>query len=476
MTSTTPALPLIESLEALEAAFAAQKQAFSAQPYPEYAYRADQLKRLKRAIAANQDALAEAMDTDFGRRSHNESKLIDVLGSMLDINHSLRALKRWMKPSKRRPELLFTTNSVSVRYQPKGVVGIIVPWNFPVYLAVSPLVAALAAGNRVMVKMSESTPQTAKTFAAILAEVFSQDEVAVVGGELELAQQFSSLPFDHLLYTGSTNIGRQVMQAAAKNLTPVTLELGGKSPAVVSADSDLAEAAQRIAHGKSVNGGQICIAPDYALVPEVKQVEFLDHLRKEYHKMYAGGSGEDDTDVISQRHYQRLQDMLEDAREKGAEIHYMAEDQPRSPKHFPLTVVTGVTDDMRVMQEEIFGSILPVKTYRQLDEAIAHINQGERPLALYFFGRNAAEANYVLDSTHSGGASVNDWGWHAFNHDVPFGGVGASGMGKYHGHEGFLEFSHARSVFRRHRFFPVKLFNPPYGAIHKTVFRLFIGK
>ncbi|MGM0563928.1 MAG: coniferyl aldehyde dehydrogenase [Pseudomonadota bacterium] len=474
MTQTTPVL--IEDGHALEEAFEQQRLAALNAPPSDARYRRDQLDRLIDGLREHQDVLVEAMNADFGRRAHDESRLIDVLGPMLDARHARRHLKGWMKPSRRTPELLFRGNSARVHYQPKGVVGVIVPWNFPVYLALSPMIAALSAGNRVMIKMSESTPRTASVLADLLRSLYSPEEVVVVGGELELAQKFSSLPFDHLIYTGSTQVGRLVMQAAAKNLTPVTLELGGKSPAIVSENGDLDTAASRIAHGKSVNGGQICIAPDYALVPESCVPEFVDGLARAYRKMYpAGSDGSHDTDIISERHYDRLQALLADAESKGATLHYFDEN-PRSGKHLPLVAVSGVDDSMKLMQEEIFGGVLPIVSYRSLDEVVEYIQSGERPLALYFFGDSNEEADFVLERTHSGGVSINDWGWHAFNHDMPFGGIGASGMGHYHGREGFHELSNARSVFQRRRWFPIHLFNPPYGGIHKLTFRLFIGK
>ncbi|EDY85467.1 coniferyl aldehyde dehydrogenase [gamma proteobacterium HTCC5015] len=467
---------LIEDGAALETAFTNQRQAMLHNAPADYEHRKSQLDRLIAGLREHQDSLVDAMNADFGRRAHSESRLIDVMGPIMDARHARKHLKKWMKPSRRSPEMLFKGNSTQVRYQPKGVVGVIVPWNFPLYLGLSPMIAALSAGNRVMIKMSETTPRTASVLADFLRSLYPPEEVVVVGGEVELAQHFSSLPFDHLVYTGSTHVGRLVMQAAAKNLTPVTLELGGKSPAIVSESGSLAMAASRIAHGKSVNGGQICISPDYALVPQDSVDEFVDELGKAYAKMYpADADGSHDTDVVTQRHFQRLQELLSDAESKGAKLHYL-NDKPRSEKHLPLVAVTHVSDDMRLMQEEIFGGILPIKGYRVLDDVVEYINRGERPLALYFFGDNQAEAEFILEHTHSGGVSINDWGWHAFNHDMPFGGTGASGMGHYHGKEGFLELSNARSVFQRRLWFPIHLFNPPYGGIHKMAFRLFIGK
>ena len=465
--------PLIETEAALLSTFEGQQAAYLKDTYPSYETRQAQLQALKRALQDNQDTIADAINKDFGRRSLNESKLIDVMGCVMDINHSLKHMRDWMKTSRRKTELLFKGNSASVQYQPKGVVGIIVPWNFPVYLAVAPLAAALAAGNRAMIKMSESTPETTQLLAEIIASVFSPSQVAVVGGEVDMAQYFSNMPWNHLVYTGSTNVGRLVMQAAAKNLTPVTLELGGKSPAIVSRQVNLADAARKLAHGKTTNGGQICIAPDYALLHASQVEEFIGHVDKAYSAMYANGL--DKTDVVNDRQYQRLQSVIEDAREKGADVRVLGQQQADG-RYIPLTVVNKTSAEMRVLQEELFGPILPIVTYETLADAIGYINKGDRPLALYFFGDNDEEQAEVLKRTHSGGVTINDWGWHAFNHDIPFGGIGASGMGKYHGKEGFLELSNARSVLKLTKGFPIQLFHPPYGLIHKKVFRMFLGE
>ena len=464
--------PLIETEAALQSVFEDQQAAFAQDTYPSFETRKSQLKALKKALQENQDRIADAINQDFGRRSINESKLIDVMGCVLDINHSLKAMRGWMKTSRRKTELLFKGNSASVQYQPKGVVGIIVPWNFPVYLAIGPLAAALAAGNRAIIKMSESTPETTQVLAEVIAEVFSPSQVAVVGGEVEMAQYFSSLPWNHLVYTGSTNVGRMVMQAAAKNLTPVTLELGGKSPAIVSQKGNLAEAARKLVHGKTTNGGQVCVSPDYVLLHPSQVDEFIEHMDKAYSAMYAGGL--DKTDVVNERQYQRLQDVIKDARDKGGDVRVLGQQQADG-RYIPLTVVNNTQDDMRVLQEELFGPVLPIVTYETLDDAITYINTGDRPLALYFFGDSDKEQAEVLKRTHSGGVTINDWGWHVFNHDVPFGGIGASGMGKYHGKEGFLELSNARSVLKVTKGFPIQLFHPPYGLLHKKIFQVYLG-
>jgi coniferyl-aldehyde dehydrogenase len=384
-----------------------------------------------------------------------------------------------MKTSRRKTELLFKTNSVRVRYQPKGVVGVIVPWNFPIYLALGPLVAALAAGNRVMVKMPEVTPATNAVLKALLAQIYAEDLVAVVGEELADPNVFTSLPFDHIVFTGSPAVGRIVMRTAAENLTPVTLELGGKSPALVTRHYPVADAATRITHGKSANAGQICVSPDYALVPREQVDEFVEGVRRTFRRFYGGetAGNEDYTAVVNERQFSRIRALLDDARAKGAHVEACAPQPTGDGRQMPLHIVTGLTPDMRVMTEELFGPILPVVPYDTVDEAIAFINARPRPLALYCFSHDGAERDALLRRTHSGGVSVNDWGWHVVNHDAPFGGIGNSGMGTYHGVEGFRELSHAKTVYQRQRFFPIGLFYPPYGGtLQRLALRLFLGR
>jgi len=441
---------------------AAQRAAFGRNPYPSLPERREKLRALRSALRRRQEALCDAMSADFGGRSRTESKLADLLGPVLAIDHALRHLPRWTKPQRRSTEWLFLGNRAWVQYQPKGVVGIIAPWNFPVYLSLGPLVTALAAGNRAMLKMSELTPRTADALRGVLAECFTEDEVAVFGGDAEAGKAFAALPFDHLVFTGSTAVGRSVMRAAADNLVPVTLELGGKSPAIVSRSADLREAARKIAHGKVFNCGQVCVSPDYALVPRESEQAFAAAARDAFARLAPHGSS-DYTNVISERHAARLGDLLEDARRLGATVTPCGE--PRGGRGMPLQLVAGVTDAMRLAREEIFGPILPIRPYERFDDAIAHLASGPRPLALYYFGRDAAEARALTLGTHSGGITLNDWGWHVFQHDLPFGGIGESGMGSYHGREGFAALSHAKAVLRERRGFPIHLFYPPYGGL-----------
>ncbi|CAN7763863.1 coniferyl aldehyde dehydrogenase [Variovorax sp. LjRoot84] len=457
--------------------FDTQRIAFEAAPYPELAARKAKLRRLIDTLRRHQNEIVAAVNADFGVRSGAETKLVEVMGPILEARHALSHMGKWMKLRRRSTELLFLTNSAWVEYQPKGVVGIIGTWNFPLYLTIGPLIAALAAGNRAMVKVSEFSPRTTALLRTMLGECFAEDEVAVFGGAVEAAQVFNALPFNHLIFTGSPRVGREVMRAAAHNLTPVTLELGGKSPAIVGPDADLRDAALRIAHGKSFNAGQICVAPDYALVPRGKAAEFAAAVRDAFGKLYPTIRGNPEyTSIVTERHAARLRQLLDDARAKGATL-LSCGDVEGAGRQMALTVVTGVDDRMQLMQEEIFGPILPVLEYDRLDDAIALVRRGERPLSLYAFGLSSAEQWRVLRQTHAGGVTLNDWGWHVFQHDLPFGGTGNSGMGTYHGPEGFRELSHAKSVFKRRRWFPVGLFYPPYGnLVQRLSMRLYLGK
>ena len=477
--STRQAQQALAAVERVQRLYAAQRAASLAQPYPSLDERLERLKTLKRQTQRYQDLLAEAMSADFGFRPAAESKMLDLLGSVLEANHAISHLKRWMKPSQRSTELLFLGNSVKVLYQPKGVVGVIVPWNFPIYLAMGPLVTALAAGNRVMIKMSEVTPATNAVFKTLLGEVFGEDLVAVVGEELVDPNVFTSLPFDHIVFTGSPAVGKIVMRTAAQNLTPVTLELGGKSPAVVTRHYPVADAALRITHGKSVNCGQICIAPDYALVPRESVDAFVASVKSSFEQFYGGHTegNPNFTSVVSDRQLQRIEAVLADARAKGATVSACAPQPSAGNRQLPLHIVTGATPDMEVLKEELFGPVLPVVPYDSTDDVIAFINERPRPLALYCFSHDDAERDELLRRTHSGGVSVNDWGWHAINHDAPFGGIGNSGIGNYHGEEGFRELSHARTVFQRRRWFPTQLFHPPYGSfVQRLSMKFFLGE
>lgn len=458
----------------LQQILAAQRSACAAAPLPCAQTRRQWLNALRDVLAGNQQALVEAISADFGNRSTDETLLAEIMPSLHGIRYARRHLRGWMKPSRRRVGLAFQPASARVIYQPLGVVGIIVPWNYPLYLAIGPLVGALAAGNRVMLKMSESTPATGALLQRLLAQVFPEDQVAVVLGNVEVGKAFARLPFDHLLFTGATHIGRDVMHAAADNLTPVTLELGGKSPAIVSATVPLADAAERIAFGKCMNAGQTCVAPDYVLVPRARLEGFVDAYREAVQRLYPSlADNPDYTAIINARQLARLQDYLDDARAKGAQVvPLFTEAQQR---RMPHCLLLEVNEHMRVMHEEIFGPLLPIIPYDELDEALTYVNARPRPLALYYFGYDRTEQQRVLDSTHSGGVCLNDTLLHVAQDDLPFGGIGPSGMGHYHGREGFLTFSKAKSVFAKQRFNAARLVYPPYGKWwQKLIYALFI--
>lgn len=432
-----------------------------------WATRADRLARLKALVADNAAAFALAISADFGHRSAHETDLLEVFQSLSGINHALSHGRRWMRGERRATGLWFLPARSSVTPQPLGVAGIIVPWNYPLYLAVGPLASALVAGNRAMVKLSEFTPKFGALFAELAGKAFAQDELAVVNGDAQVAAAFSKLPFDHLLFTGSTAVGRHVMRAAAENLTPVTLELGGKSPAIVAPGFPMERAAARILLGKCLNAGQTCIAPDYVLVPEGMEQAFVAAARACVSRMYPQIlSTPDYSSIVSDRHYERLTGYIDDARAQGAKVESLAaqgEAPDPASRRIPPMALTGVNDRMRVMQDEIFGPLLPVVGYRDMDSAIAYVNARPRPLALYLFDDDSARVERVLARTIAGGVTVNDTLLHIAQESLPFGGVGPSGMGQYHGYAGFLAFSKLKPVFRQSRLNGLALFNPPYG-------------
>ncbi|MFJ3485674.1 coniferyl aldehyde dehydrogenase [Pseudomonas sp. NPDC090202] len=458
----------------LEQTFAAQKRAFAANPMPVAAQRRQWLDNLRALLSEERQAIIQAISADFSNRSADETLLAELMPSLHNIHYARRHLKRWMRASRRSVGMAFQPASAKVVYQPLGVVGVIVPWNYPLYLAIGPLVGALAAGNRVMLKLSESTPATGELLKRLFARIFPEDLVTVVLGEADVGVAFSRLPFDHLLFTGATSVGRHVMRAAAENLTPVTLELGGKSPAIVAHDVPMKDAAERIAFGKTLNAGQTCVAPDYVLVPRARIDEFVDAYKQAITGFYPTlADNPDYTAIINPRHVARLNDYLADASSKGARVISL---YPQAQgRRLPFSLLLDVNDDMRVMQDEIFGPLLPVVPYERIEQAFDYINQRPRPLALYYFGYDKAEQHRVLEQTHSGGVCINDTLLHVAQDDLPFGGIGPSGMGHYHGHEGFLTFSKAKGVFVKQRFNAARLIYPPYGkAIQKLIQRLFV--
>jgi coniferyl-aldehyde dehydrogenase len=447
-----------------------QRAAFLRDGPPTAARRKELLGRLRQTVIDHQEDLATAVALDFGHRSRHETLLAETFVTVTAIKHMIRHVASWMKPERRSVPFQFLPGRAQVVSQPLGVVGVISPWNYPVSLALGPVATALAAGNRVMLKPSEYTPATSALLARLLGEIFPVEQVAVVTGGAEVGAAFAALPFDHLLFTGGTATGRLIMRAASENLVPVTLELGGKSPVLVDADYPLERAARSIAQGKLLNAGQVCIAPDYVLVPAADAARFATLFADEVKRLYPSlVDNPDYSAVINQRHYDRLRMLVEDARGKGAkvvEINPAGEDvRPQSGRKLPPTLLLDVTNDMAAMQDEIFGPVLPVKTYGTLDEAIAYINSRPRPLALYYFGTNRARQREVLARTTSGGVTINDTLLHYLQEDLPFGGIGASGMGAYHGREGFKTFSHRKPVFRQARLNTTGLIRPPYGKL-----------
>jgi len=449
---------------------------------------ATRIDRLDRAIALlvdHQDRLVDAMCEDFGHRSRHQSLFTDIAASIGPLKHAKKHLAGWMKPEKRKVD--FPMNLLGARarveYQPLGVVGVISPWNFPVNLTFTPLAGILAAGNRCMIKPSEYTPATSQVMAEIVAAAFDELEIAVVVGGPQTGADFAGLPFDHLLFTGATSVARHVMRAAAENLVPVTLELGGKSPVIVGRSANIDKTTDAIMAGKMMNAGQICLAPDYVFVPKENVGEFVAATQRSVSKMFATLLDNDDyTSIVNQRHYDRLNGYIEDARQKGArvvEINPGNEDFRQQPTHkIPPTLILDANDSMKVMQDEIFGPVMPVKTYGDLGEAVDYVNEHARPLGLYYFGTDEREQQRVLTHTTSGGVTVNDVIMHVAQEDLPFGGVGPSGMGAYHGHDGFKTFSHAKSVFTQSKIDLAGLvgLRPPYGEKIEKLLKTQIGK
>ena len=435
---------------------------------PSTAERLDRLNRLRTLVSDNEQRFQEAISADFGHRAAVETTIAETLLVLGEIKHTAKKLKRWMAPQRVKTELQFWPGRNVLMPQPLGVVGIIAPWNYPLQLTLAPAIAAIAAGNRVMIKPSELTPRFAKLLRELVTATFDDGELAVTGIEDGIAERFASLPFDHLLFTGSTRVGRIVAEAAGRNLTPITLELGGKSPAIIDRSADLPQAAERIAYGKLLNAGQTCIAPDYVMLPKESVETFAALLQKSIARMYgSNASNKDYTSIVSDRHYARLEALVADAASHGAKILQAASPTDpawKSARKFPPTVILGATADMKVMQEEIFGPLLPVIGCTSPDEPIDYINAHDRPLALYWFGTDDTARDAVLSRTVSGGVTVNDCLFHFTQMNQPMGGVGASGMGSYHGEWGFKTFSKLKPIFYRPGFSRLPDLYPPYGA------------
>jgi coniferyl-aldehyde dehydrogenase len=438
------------------------------EPAPALEVRLDRLRRLRAAVSDNEARFEQAISADFGHRSAVETTIAETLFLMVEIKHATKRLKKWMAPQRIATALQFMPAKNRLIPQPLGVVGIIAPWNYPLQLTLAPAIGAIAAGNRVMIKPSELTPRFSALLKEVIAARFDATEMMVTGVEEEIAKAFASLPFDHLVFTGSTKVGRLVAEAAGRNLTPITLELGGKSPAIVDRSADINEAAERIAYGKLLNAGQTCIAPDYALVPDNELQTFADKVVGHMRRMFGTDpANEDYTSVISDRHYARLEALVADAAAKGARILQPAKaDDPmwKRMRKFPPTIVVGATSDMTLMQEEIFGPVLPVIGYKDANEPVSYINQHDRPLALYWFGKDDAARDDVLARTVSGGVTVNDCLFHFTQVNQPMGGVGASGTGAYHGEWGFRALSKLKPVFYRSPFNRLADLYPPYGG------------
>lgn len=470
----------------MAAVLAAQKQDYLREGVVSAQTRIDRLERGIDAILGNQDKIAQALDADFGCRPRQVSMLTDIAAAVAPMKHAKKHLRKWMK-GERRPTMfplnLFGGRS-RIEYQPLGVVGVISPWNFPINLTFGPLAGILAAGNRAMIKPSEFTPATSQLMAEIVAQAWDEKEVAIFDGGPEVGQAFSALAFDHLLFTGATSVARHIMAAASRNLVPVTLELGGKSPVIISRSADLEKSIGRIMMGKTLNAGQICLAPDYLLVPEEKLHDVIAAAHLAVTAMYPKMLDNDQyTSVINERHYQRLNGYLAEAQERGVKvipINPADEDfsQQQGTHKIPVTLVPEPDDDLRLMEEELFGPVLPIRTYKEFGETIDYINSKPRPLATYYFGQDQQEEQAVLTRTTSGGACINDVIMHIMQEELPFGGVGPSGMGAYHGQAGFRTFSHTKSIFRQANVNIGKLSGmlPPYGKTTEKAIRMQMKK
>jgi len=456
-------------------AFEVQRTSFDAASFPDWDVRRDRLARLRSLVADNEVAIEDAISVDFGGRPRTETQIAEVFPSLGEIKVALRKGGKWMQPRRAGVSIWFLPASAHIQPRPLGVVGIVVPWNYPLYMAIGPLVAALVAGNRAMLKMSEYTPAFSALFEQLVAKTFAADEVVVVNGGPDVAAQFTRLPFNHLLFTGSTLVGRKVMGAAAENLTPVTLELGGKSPTVIAPGYPLEKAAQRILAGKLLNAGQTCIAPDYVLVPRGALAGFVEATKHQARRMYPAGL--DDADycsIINQRQYGRLVGYVEEARTSGAEVVPLFEGRLQDDERHRLgpAVVVDPGQGLAMMREEIFGPLLPLLPYDDVKDAIDFVNAQPSPLAMYWFDDDRQRTEWALKESHAGGMCVNETLMHIAQEELPFGGVGPSGMGHYHGEWGFETFSKLTPVFRQSRFNGMSLFMPPYKPYVQTILRL----
>ena len=490
--ATALAASSTSELSQLRRIFDLQRAAFR-RGAPDFAKRVAALRSLETAVLDGKDEIVRAMNEDFGGRSRQETLLLELAPLVDSIRHTRKHLAAWMKPRRVSAGINFFPARARIIHQPLGVVGILGAWNYPTLLTLSPLVDAIAAGNHAMVKPSELAPKTAAVLQKMSAAIFPAEYIAVVTGDARLAAEFASLPFDHLLFTGSTRVGKLVMKAASENLTPVTLELGGKCPAIVHREFPLHTAVERIITGKLYNAGQTCLAPDYVFIHESQRKEFVRLAEEVTQQLYPNLSDNRDyTHIINAQHFDRLSGLVRDALARGASettlaapenviagLHASIADDPAATDEdrlYPPVLLLDVNDSMQVMQEEIFGPILPVLIYRELAEALEYVNARERPLALYYFDYNAGRIDHVLQTTISGGVTVNDVIYHIAQNNLPFGGVGASGMGHYHGRAGFETFSKQKGVFLQSRFSTLKFLRPPYGALTDRVIRFLLRR
>ncbi len=453
-----------------------QRASFAAEGAPSLAQRRDALRRVEALLKSGQMRLADAISADFGNRSKPETVLSEIMPGIAAAAHARAKLPGWMRRERRTVGLNFKPAKNWVEYQPVGVVGVVAPWNYPVFLTVGPLIDVLAAGNRCMIKPSELTPATSALLGELIAARFPAEQVAVVQGDVSVGRAFCTLPFDHLVFTGSTNVGREVMRAAAENLVPVTLELGGKSPVILADDFPLAPAARKIAVGKLFNAGQTCTAPDYVLAPAESAERFAELVIDEAEAMFPAFDGNPDyTAIISDRHFARLGELVAEAEAQGGRVLRHRAPATGNVRHFPPTVVLDPPLESRLMREEIFGPVLPVVRSESLDSAIRFVNARPRPLALYLFTKEPATERAILDRTISGGVTVNGTIVHTGQEDLPFGGIGPSGMGAYHGREGFLRFSHARGVHKPGFFSGLEFMRPPHGRKTRLALKALAG-
>ena len=470
-----PREPVSAIRQMLDADLGRLRRAYEADRSPSVAARRAWLTQLEALLRENKREIADAIAGDFSHRSRHETELLEIFPAISAIKHARSHVGQWMKSRRSWASIWFMPARNELRPQPLGVVGIIVPWNYPILLAVAPLVGALAAGNRAYIKMSELTPRTGKLFADLVKTYFPHDEVMVVNGEADVAQAFSSLPFDHLLFTGSTAVGKHVMRAAAEHLTPVTLELGGKSPALIGPDANIDEVAAKVMFGKCLNAGQTCIAPDYVLLPAGREADFIAAATRAVSKQYPTlAANADYTAIVNERHLTRLQNWLDEAKAAGAQLTELnpANEPLSGTQKLAPTIVTDAPDATTLMREEIFGPILPLVPYQDLASAIAYVNARPRPLALYYFGHHDAHVEQVLDQTVAGGVSINETIMHISQEDLPFGGVGASGMGSYHGKFGFDTFSKLKPIFHQSALNGLALFKPPFGKRFDSLIKL----